>query len=151
LALLVRLAGLSRAGGETMAKVRAVLMCGVSMLVAGACRSGADPIPGETTGVVMLDLTGAPSNARCAQIQIDPGAILRRFDLTPESPAAFVLKGLPTGAVTLTESVFSVACKSVTGTSVPILTSAGLMVTLVAGVPMDVTFNLAPPDAGGVV
>jgi streptogramin lyase len=107
----------------------------------------------DDQGAVTFDLTLAPTDARCAVVTITPAmgaAIVRQFPLLPSQTAVFSLTGLPTGNVTISEQVFTVAC-AMTGAQAPTWIADPVMVTLQAGTPVDVAFNLRRVDGGGQV
>src|SRR6185436_10094070 len=95
-------------------------------------------------GTISVELVLAPIDARCVVFTVTPAmgaAVVRQFPIVPEQPVVFNLEGLPLGAVTINERVFTVACP-VPGAAMPTWVSENVMVTLTAGVPVDVTFNL---------
>ena len=107
----------------------------------------------DSQGEVTFDLTLAPVDARCAVVTITPAmgtAVVRQFPLSPSQTAVFSLSGLPTGSVTVTEQVFTVAC-AMTATAMPTWIADPVMVTLQAGVPVNIAFNLRRADAGGQI
>jgi virginiamycin B lyase len=107
----------------------------------------------DDEGAVTFDLTLAPVDARCAVVTITPAtgaAIVRQFPLLPSQTAVFSLTGLPTGNVTISEQVFTVAC-AMTGGAAPTWIADPVMVTLEAGVPVSITFNLRRVSDGGQV
>src|SRR6185436_5166133 len=103
-------------------------------------------------GTITFDLTIAPTDARCAIVTVAPAmgpAVTRQFPLSPSQPAVFSLSGLPTGNVTVSEQVFTVACGTAGMTAVWV--ADPVMVTLQAGTPVSITFNLRRVDAGGQI
>jgi streptogramin lyase len=127
-------------------------LAGLAAASAG-CAGDTAAAPGDGQGTVTFDLMIAPTDARCAVITVTPAmgtAIVRQFPLAPSQPTVFSLSGLPTGDVTISENVFTVAC-AMTGTATATWTADPVMVTLQAGVPVSVTFNLRRVDGGGQV
>jgi len=109
--------------------------------------------PDDNLGSITMDLTLAPTDARCAVITITtPAGSLspRQLNLSPGQTALFNLSGLPLGTVTLSEQVFTVSCNATAGVS-PTWASNSVTVTLVAGMPVNVTFDLLRVDGGGQV
>jgi virginiamycin B lyase len=104
-------------------------------------------------GAVTFDLTLAPTDARCAIVTVTPAmgaAVVRQFPLSPSQTAVFSLSGLPTGNVTITEQVFTVACAMTNG-QMATWVADPVTVTLQAGTPVSVAFNLRRADGGGQV
>src|SRR6185436_5051394 len=104
-------------------------------------------------GTITFDLTIAPTDARCAIVTVTPAmgpAVTRQFPLSPSQPAVFSLSGLPTGNVTVSEQVFTVAC-AMTGGMAATWVADPVMVTLQAGTPVSITFNLRRADTGGQI
>jgi len=131
--------------------VLVMLTLGSLATIAG-CAGAGDPLP-DDQGTITLDLTLAPTDARCAVVTVTPAmgaAVTRSFPLSPSQTAVFSLSGLPTGNVTISEQVFTVACGMTNGATAT-WTADPVMVTLQAGTPVDVTFNLRRVDGGGQV
>ena len=138
-----------------MRATRSILvMLTLGCLATGIAGCGDDTAANpDNQGAVTFDLTLAPTDARCAVVTITPAmgaAIVRQFPLSPSQTAVFSLTGLPTGNVTISEQVFTVAC-AMTGTQAPTWIADPVMVTLQAGTPVDVAFNLRRVDGGGQV
>jgi streptogramin lyase len=140
-------------------RIRAMMALGlVSGTLAGCGGTGAEPGSGATEGAalasVTLDLTSTPLDARCVVFTVTPamGApVVTQIDVSPGMASVADLSGLPTGAVTLTEDVFTEACAMVTPTTVPTWVSDPVPVTLVAGDPVSVSVTVRRVDAGGQV
>ncbi|MEI9949712.1 MAG: hypothetical protein WDO74_12225 [Pseudomonadota bacterium] len=118
--------------------------------VAGGIGEGSND---EQVGLATLDLTGAPVDARCAVVTTTPAtgaAQSKQFPLSPGQTAVFNLSGLPTGNVTMTEQVYTVACSAVTATTPAAWSADPVSVTLVQGVTSNVTFNLHAGSGGQV-
>ena len=141
---------MSHKNGET---ARAILSA-CALAVVGAIGCGAAPeAPTQDIGTAVLDLSLAPSDARCAETLIQQGATTsnRRISLSPGQSSVFTLRNLPVGAVTLTERVFTVSCAAIVATTQPTWISDPDTVTLVAGTPVNIQFNLRRVDTGGEV
>jgi hypothetical protein len=120
-----------------MAVLVAALPLGCS---AGGGRSDSS---GETTGVAVLAVTAAPSDATCLQVTVTGSRTVQNsFSLTPGQNAVFTLKGLPIGNVVFTELAFDTACSAVTSASTPTWLSDPVTTTLVPGVVASVTVVL---------
>ena len=128
----------------------------LSLLALGGCSAAgnADGSQGGTeehVGSVTLDLTGAPLDARCAVVTTTPAtgtAVSKQFALAPGQTAVFSLTGLPTGSVTMTESIYAVPCASVTATTPAAWVADPVTVTLTQGVSSSVTFTVRPATGG---
>src|SRR5262245_43543138 len=137
---------------ETMRAIRTLFVAAILGSLAAGCGDDIAARP-DDQGSVTLNLTLAPTDARCAVVTVTPAmgpAVVRQFPLAPQQPAVFSLTGLPTGNVTISEQVFTVAC-NMTGGQMPTWIGDPVMVTLQAGVPVNVTFNLRRADGGGQV
>jgi virginiamycin B lyase len=126
---------------------------GALLVVFAACAAPGtgDAPPG--LGSVRFNLGLAPASARCAKITATPAmgmAVESSFEIGPGRPSQFATDGLPTGAVTLTEQVYTISCALLT-TEMPTWISDDMPVTLRAGVALDVTFSLHLASAGGQV
>ncbi len=116
----------------------------VLAIVCGVVGCGAEsPDSGEgNNGVLTFAMTNAPPEARCAVLTIETDVTTTKtFSLVPTEPAVFTVNDLPTGDVTLSEQVYTVACSSIAGKT-PQWVSDEVEVTLEVGTPVDVTFSL---------
>ena len=108
---------------------------------------------GDNIGEITLDLTLAPSDARCVVITVTPQTgpvVTRTISVTPQQSTVFSLSGLPTGTVTLAEQAYTQACSAIAGQSATWV-SDPVTVTLQAGAPVTVSFSLRRVDSGGQV
>ena len=138
-----------------MRATRSILVLSTLGCLATAIAGCGDDIAAkpDDQGQVTFDLTLAPTDARCAVVTITPAmgtAVVRQFPLSPSQTAVFALTGLPTGDVTIGEQVFTVACAMTAGAA-PTWIADPVMVTLQAGTPVSITFNLRRVSDGGQV
>jgi streptogramin lyase len=132
-----------------------MMLLGLATITASACGNGAST--GGTTpnaGSVVLDMSLAPTNARCVVITVTPQgggtAVTQSFTLTPEAQTVFTLSNLPLGTVTISEQVFTVACNATTGAT-PGWISQAQTVSLDPGEPVTLALTLVPNATGGQV
>ena len=140
-----------------MRAIRSILVLSILGYLTTAIAGCGDDNPAasdaDDQGAVTFDLTLAPTDARCAVVTITPAmgaVVVRQFPLLPSQTAVFSLTGLPTGNVTISEQVFTVACAMTAGAA-PTWIADPVMVTLEAGNPVSITFNLRRVSDGGQV
>ena len=133
-------------------KIAVVLGCGMLSALLAGCSGEPTADSGSSGGTVISDLRSAPTDARCIVVTATPPspatAVVKQISLVPGQTTVFTLTGLPVGAMTLSEQVFNVAC-SMTSGKTPTWIADPIMVTLVLGTPLPVTFTLRRADAGG--
>jgi streptogramin lyase len=127
-------------------------MSALAIAAPGCGDAGSLEAPAPALGIASFDLTVAPAEARCATIDITStaGLVTRSFALGPGTAAVVTLDNLPVGAVTLNEKVYTVGCNELTGVT-PTWIADPVKLTLVAGVPVDVTVVLRRVGAVGQV
>ena len=119
----------------------------------GDDHGGAPPSSGDNVAEVTSTLLAAPNDARCLVFTATPAVgtpVVQQFPVTPGQLGVFDLKNLPFGMVTLVEQAFTATCPVAPGTA-PNWASSPVTVTLTAGVPIALTFNLVRVDNGGQV
>jgi streptogramin lyase len=122
--------------------------------VLAACGDdAAGPTGAGDLATIKLDLGLAPANARCAIITVTPmtgTAVTQQIALVPEQSTVFTLSNLPTGTVTVTQQVFTVACAMTAGAQ-PTWVADPVTVTLQPGTSVDITFTLNLVAGGGTI
>src|SRR5262245_56615475 len=128
------------------AKYSMGIVCLAGAVSASACgdnwqaQSSAD----ENVVEVHSQLLATPLDAKCLVLTATPttgSLVINQFPLTPGELLVFNVNNLPLGSVTLFETAFTSPCPIATGTA-PQWSSSPMTVTLTAGTPINVTFNL---------
>jgi cysteine-rich repeat protein len=113
---------------------------------AGGCSVDADETQvsaGERTGSANLAVTNIPSDVSCLRITAVGGTtVVTLVDVTPGQPADISLSGQPIGTVAFTADAFPSICAVVTGGTTPNWLSDTVVVSLSAGVPVDISLTL---------
>jgi alpha-tubulin suppressor-like RCC1 family protein len=128
---------------------QAVLGSTFSSLALIGCGNGgasaADPEKDQPTGEIEANLTQIPSNVLCVQITVSRGQTSTFFTVAAgQSSAALDIGRLPMGTTEVQAAAFSVACSSVTASTVPDWVSAPVSVEVKPGIKPQVRFVLVP-------
>jgi hypothetical protein len=101
----------------------------------------------DDTASIVLALTMVPSDVQCLEVAVTgAGTITQLFSLTPGAAASVVVPGLPSGAVSITERAFAVACSQVTAmTPATWVSTMPATATLAPGQTADVNIVLRRP------
>jgi len=84
-----------------------------------------------------------PDDVRCLVLNVVGSRTVRRtFDVTPGQEALFTVKGLPFGAVTVTEDAFGTPCAGLAPNAVAAWSSEPVAATLARGTSVQLTLNL---------
>ena len=131
------------------------MLLGLAACASNGCGNGGST-GGSTpnAGSIVLDMSLAPTNARCAVITVTPQptgtVVTQSFTLTPEAQSVFTLNNLPIGTVSIAEQVFTVACNATTGAT-PGWISQAETVSIDPGEPVTLALTLVPNASGGQV
>lgn len=132
-------------------KLRGLALCfGLLPLFAvaavGGCSVGADETQvsaEERTGSAHLAVTNIPADVSCLRITAVGGStVVTLVDVTPGQPADISLSGQPIGTVAFTADAFPSICAVVTSGTTPNWLSDTVVVSLAAGVPVDISLTL---------
>lgn len=113
-----------------------------------ACSATAPEIAEEDVGAIALEIAAGPSDATCLKVAVSGAGealAVRSVALTPGMATTASLSGLPVGPVSVRGEAFSVACASVTASSVPTWLTPAMPATLVSGTAVPVTLFMQRP------
>src|SRR5262245_42481464 len=85
------------------------------------CGSSDEPGGGEPTGSATVELTRAPSDARCVRVSVQGSSrtVTKFFDVFTGDSTSFRIDRLPIGVASFQADAFPDACSAVTGGSIP--------------------------------
>ena len=123
-----------------------VLTCVAWLAACNADRP--DTLENGNTASVVLAITTVPTDVACIEVTVTGSqTTTQRFDVTSNQSASLAVTGLSTGASTINESAFSVACNLVTATTLPTwVAQVPASVTLIPGQTSNVTIVLVRPS-----
>jgi alpha-tubulin suppressor-like RCC1 family protein len=126
-------------------------VCLVALAGAWGCGEAAVPSSADEgqTGTAVATLTTVPTGVTCLQL-VYSGTLTTSptFTLTPgTNPATVSLGVLPIGTLNITPKAFSVACSSVTSSTVPTWLGSAVSVVISAGNTAQVALVLRPNTA----
>ena len=98
----------------------------------------------DESGQAMLSLAAIPENVTCIRVTVagEFRSSVNDFAVVPGDTLSQALTGLPTGSVVFSANAYSVACTSVTKSTVPTWISDEKTVNLVQGKSSSVTLTL---------
>jgi streptogramin lyase len=106
------------------------------------------PVVGSATVTIKL----APTSVSCVSITtVGTTQTTQSFEVTPEQETVFSLASLPLGVDTFTALAYPIPCAQVGGDGAtgPSYVSQVVTATVVAGSPVNITFEMEPVDDGG--
>ncbi len=122
------------------------------MIVVGqGCSSAPGSTPEESFGTVQVALMTVPSDVKCIKV-VAAGtfAISTTFAVTPNNSANLTLSGVSPGANTFSGEAYSLACGSVTASTVANWITDPVVASVVSGAKTNVTLIMRPASSVGV-
>jgi hypothetical protein len=118
--------------------------CLAAVLLLGQGCDDSPAATGDESGQVMLSLAAIPDNVTCIRVTAagEFRSSVSDFDVVPGDTLAQALTGLPVGAVVFSADAYSVACTSVTKSTIPMWISDIKTVSLVQGKSASVSLTL---------
>ncbi len=120
------------------------LFMGLGFVV--GCGAGA---PSEDVGTATGEVRLAPTDARCITVKtVGASTVTQSFSVSPGASTFINLSGLPLGSDTFTAQAYNVACASI-GSNAATYVSDPVTATVVAGTPVNLTFQMRPAGSVG--